>query len=60
MLYILVLNNTPFVHAHGYLQYLNSALPGNLRGHGDEIHGIECLRQDFIEFGHALAHNITS
>jgi hypothetical protein len=25
---MLVLNNTPFVHACVYLQYLNSALPG--------------------------------
>ena len=25
---MLVLNNTPFVHACGYLQYLNNALPG--------------------------------
>ena len=24
---MLVLNNTPFVHARGYLEYLNSALP---------------------------------
>ena len=28
ILYMLVLNNTPFVHSRGYLQYLNSALPG--------------------------------
>ena len=28
ILYMLVLNNTPFVHARVYLQYLNSALPG--------------------------------
>jgi len=27
---MLVLNNTPFVHARVYLQYLNSALPGQL------------------------------
>ena len=28
ILYMLVLNNTPFVHARVYLQYLKSALPG--------------------------------
>ena len=28
ILYMLVLNNTPFVHARVYLQYLNNALPG--------------------------------
>ena len=27
ILYMLVLNNTPFVHARVYLQYLKSALP---------------------------------
>ena len=27
---MLVLNNTPFVHSRGYLQYLNSALPGDI------------------------------
>ena len=26
--HMLVINNTPFVHACGYLQYLNNALPG--------------------------------
>ena len=28
---MLVLNNTPFVHARVYLQYLNNALPGTRR-----------------------------
>ena len=30
ILYMLDLNNTPFVHARVYLQYLKSALPGIL------------------------------
>ena len=30
ILYMLALNNTPFVHSRGYLQYLNNALPGGL------------------------------
>ena len=30
ILYMFVLNNTPFVHARVYLQYFNSALPGGL------------------------------
>jgi hypothetical protein len=35
---MLVLNNTPFVHARVYLQYLNSALPGlSIRDSGVKV-----------------------
>ena len=35
---MLVLCNTPFVHAHVYLQYLNSALPGLQPIEADVVH----------------------
>ena len=35
ILYMFVLNNTPFVHAHVYLQYLKSALPESIPPFGD-------------------------
>jgi hypothetical protein len=37
---MLVLNNTPFVHARVYLQYLNSALPGDELGFPIHICGL--------------------
>ena len=36
---MLVLNSTPFVHARGYLQYLNCALPG-ITNHFRGMYGI--------------------
>ena len=37
ILYMLVLNNTPFVHLRVYLQYFNSALPGGKIPYFNEI-----------------------
>ena len=37
ILYMLVLNNTPFVHPRVYLQYFNSALPGGISYNENKI-----------------------
>ena len=46
ILYMFVLNNTPFVHARVYLQYLKSALPGIVMAEGTLLYHImeECSK----------------
>jgi hypothetical protein len=58
---MLVLNNTPFVHSRVYLQYLKSALPGDLRGSPLKCESIMSLKiQEVSEdiFGSFFCHII--